>query len=264
LAFAVATDQGEAAEVWVFDIQTGAKRKVASGSDPAWEPQTEHLAFVNATHTELDVVDIASGQTQTLLKENDLQEFLAHDDPWLPKGLLSFQWPTWSPDGLTLAFRVWGQADEPWPRYYPAMMFTVSADGTSLRRWPDTDTPNTGVQVWSVQGDRFLYPYWLVGDGRYDPHVPAPAPERRYTYTGCCSGLIIADVRSGTWWEEPGPLSIDFPAGSWSADGRWFATQQTHPPANLVVISTERPEQRWAFPSLDQEAAEVQWQPSSP
>ena len=255
-------DQREALEVWVFDIRSGQMRKVASGSDPAWEPHTQRLAFANGRRTELDAADMASGRTQTLLTENDLRDFLARDDPWLPKGKLSFEWPVWSPDGSAIAFRVWGQSVAPWPSYFPAMMFTVSANGADLRRWPDTDTPNTGLQVWSPQGDRLLYSYWMVGDGRYDPNARIPASERRYVYAGCCSGLIIVDVPAGTWREEPGPLSIDLqPAGSWSADGRWFVTRGAHAQANLEVISAQDPDQRWVFSDPGPEAAEVQWQP---
>ncbi len=160
------------------------------------------------------------------------------------------------------SFRVWGQSATPWPSYFPAMRFTLSADGGDLGRWPDTDTPNMGLQVWSPQGDRLLYPYWRVGNGRYDSNGATPAPERRFNYTGCCSGLIIADVRAGTWHEEPGPLSIDFQAaGSWSPDGKLLVTRGARAQANLAVISAEDPDRRWLFPDPGPDAAEVQWQP---
>jgi len=257
-------DQGEASEVWVFDLRSGQMRKVAPGSDPAWQPHTQRLVFIQPGRTELALADLASGRTQTLLTGNDLHEFLARDDPWLPEGKLSLEWPVWSSDGSALAFRVWGQSATPWPSYFPGMMFTVGADGTNLRRWPDTDTPNTGLQVWSPQGDRLLYPYWMVGGGRYDPNAPTPAPERPYRYTGCCSGLIIADVQAGTWREEPGPLSIDFQAaGSWSADGKWFVTSGAGGQANLAVISAENPDLRWLFSDPGLGATEVQWQPTA-
>ncbi len=255
-------DQGEAVEVWIFDLRSGQMRKVTSGSDPAWEPHTQLLAFILPGRTELAVADTASGRTQTLLTDNDVHEFLARDDPSLPKGKLAFEWPVWSPDGSALAFRVWGQSDAPWPSYFPGMMYTVGADGSNLRRWPDTDTPNTGLQVWSPQGDGLLYPYWLVGGGRYDHNAATAAPKRPYNYTGCCSGLIIADVQAGMWREEPGPLSIDFQtAGSWSVDGKWFVTSRAGAQPNLAVISAQDPDRRWLFSNPGLEAAEVQWQP---
>jgi Tol biopolymer transport system component len=225
-------------------------------------PQSERFAFVNAVRTELRVAGVTIKREQTLVTERDVHNFLACDDPWLPKGKLSFRWPAWSPDGSTIAFRVWGESEEPWPRYFPGMLFTIGADGTNLQRWPDTDSPNTGLQVWSPRGDRLAYIYWMAGDGRYYPDPATPSPDRRFTYKKCCSGLITVDLKKGNWWDEPGPLSTDLqPFGSWSSDGKWLVTRANYPQTGLVVFSVENPERRWTFSDLDVD--EVQWQPMS-
>ena len=251
-------DQNETREVRVFDTQHHQPHMMGRGNDPAWLPHSDRLTFINADRTELQIVDVVTSKQQTLLTDKDLRAFLQRDDPWLPEGELSFAWPVWSPDGSTLAFRVWGQSDEPRPKYIPGMLFTVNAGGESLRRWPDTDVPNTALQVWSPTSDRLAYTYWMVGDGRYDPNSGTPTPQRRFTYKDCCSGLILVDLRQGSYWDEPGPHSIDLqPVGAWSPDGRWFAAVNA---SRLMVISVEYPERHWTFPNVGQ-FDEVQWQP---
>jgi Tol biopolymer transport system component len=215
---------------------------------PAWSTDSRRLAFLKV---------MPSG-TQTMLTDQDLRAFLQRDDPWLPTGHLSFEWPVWSPDGSTLAFRVWGQSDEPWPRYFPGMLFTIDAKGKNMRRWPDTDVPNAALQIWSPTSDQLAYTYWIVGDGRYYLNPGTPTPQRRFTYKDCCSGLILVDLQQRSYWDEPGPHSIDLqPVGAWSPDGKWFAAVNA---SRLVVISLEHPEQHRAFPTVDK-IDEVQWQP---
>jgi Tol biopolymer transport system component len=260
LAFATTPNPSEleTTEVWVFDTQQAEARRIAPGSGPAWLPNSTRLVFVSADGQALQAMDLESGRTQTLLTKQTVQALLARDHPWLPSGKLYFAWPTLSPDVASTAFRVWGKWDEPWPKYFPRRIFTINADGTNLRRWPGTDTPNTAVQIWSPQGNRLGYTYFLEGNGSC---YFKSSPDQRFRYKDCCPGLILADVKRGMGVDEPGPHGMDWASfGAWSPDGEWFvASNRVPPPGEVLIFNTHNPVQHWEFPGLFFEA--VQWQP---
>jgi hypothetical protein len=255
LADSQSKDGGRA--IWITRAGRGSQQLIADGSDFTWLSESR-LAIVNRHRTALEIHQLGRIGTETLVTEQHLQSFLSHDDPWLPPGRLRIRWPVASPDGRHIAFRVWGEADESSEKYFPGMLFTISAHGGDLRRWPDTDVFNSGLQRWSPDSRRLIYPYWLNGNGRYHPDPSEAKVDRRWTY-GEASGLIVVDLGSGTHRDEPG---LGFPIdswGAWSREGWWFATHARHPQTGIAIISATDPARRYRLSDL--EASDIQWQP---
>jgi hypothetical protein len=242
----------------VYDRQTGELRAVAEGTDPTWRPETPDLTYVNG-QGEIHVINVASGNNRPLVTQATLKEFLAYDDPWLPEAALAAFWPTWSPNGDWLAFRVRGKSGDP-AKPYPSMVFTVQAGGDGLRRWPDTDLVNTARQIWSPDGQTLVYPYWLNGNGRYYPNYNQPAPNRRFSYA-MASGVIVAHMVKGTWWEAVGIApSVDLQAfASFSPDSAWLLLRAPYQEQGAQVLRLNQPTHRWIMPHVGPES--VQWQP---
>ncbi|GIV96002.1 MAG: hypothetical protein KatS3mg057_0659 [Herpetosiphonaceae bacterium] len=248
---------GGDSEIWVYDVEARQARLAAVGSDPAWIPGTNRLAFVAVGGAELRTVDRSGKREHTLLTIQKIADFLTLDDPSLPQARLSFARPTWSPDGSRLAFRVWGQPVERGSSYIPGMLFTSAADGNDLRRWPDTDTANTSPQLWSPAGDHLIYPYWLIGQDRFTPGRTTPEPGERFTYP-CAAGLILVDLKRNSYREEAcGSIGIDLQSyGAWSPSGRAFATRSG---SAIVLFSVDFPPQRRIFAAP--QPREIQWRP---
>lgn len=115
--------------IWVVRADgTELRQVVASASaQPAWSPDGEELAFVDA-ESALRVVDVASGKVRTVAASANV--------------------PQWSPDGRRLAFgRVVDGREQ---------LFVVNADGSGERRIVSSDAYDS-LPEWSPDGESIVF-----------------------------------------------------------------------------------------------------------
>jgi Tol biopolymer transport system component len=72
--------------IWLFDIESGEKKRLAAGDQPAWSPDGKLIAFERGD--DIWTYDVSTGEERVLV-----------DDP------VSALWPAWSPDGRVLLFQ---------------------------------------------------------------------------------------------------------------------------------------------------------------
>ncbi len=122
---------------------------------------------------------------------------------------LDLLWPSWSPDGSTIAFTA---AAPETPDLFHA--YLVNADGTGLRRLAaHPENPSDGMPVWSPVGKSIAMQRWYETPDGVDVRP-----------------ITIVDVASGEV-REVGPVSINgFLSYGWSPDGRSiiYAPDATH------------------------------------
>jgi TolB protein len=135
LAFAVETAPGES-EIWIADADSNQARRLTSGDDPSWSPNSPFIVYVksrtehrtlrsdaegketfaaNVTYQELWVMNVESG-TETKLTEGEypqrqigllLAEWERKGVPsanYVVEGVTSDYSPEWSPDGSRILF----------------------------------------------------------------------------------------------------------------------------------------------------------------
>ncbi len=176
----------------------GAPRAITSGSqryeNPAISPDGEQLAFTSAGQFEnLFLADLDGGGIRPL-----------------GTGETYTRGPCWSPDGETLAF--FGS------RKGRNGIWTVDADGGSLRRLSGDQPADPWLPLWSPDGTRMAItsetpqPYLIDLDEPWDAQLPG---QRREEATG--------------WY-----------ATSWSPDGRWLAVGSADHGVGRIEVASGR------------------------
>lgn len=108
--------------IWVVNIEGGTPERLTQGRHPAWSPNGEEIAF--DLGGDIWFISVDSGIESKLV---------------LSGSTLYAEWPTWSPDGLQLAF-VGGQGSS-------AEIYIVNRDGTGIDRLTDNSVWD-GFPAW--------------------------------------------------------------------------------------------------------------------
>ena len=122
---------------------------------PRWSPDESMLAFVRHTSegSRLVVSRVGDGKESDVASSPRVLRVDVASSPPVLRVHSIRQIPAWSPDGTTIAFVGSNQEDSPaWPHADWAI-FTVTSDGTDLRRLTGTLSP----PAWSPSGARIAF-----------------------------------------------------------------------------------------------------------
>jgi Tol biopolymer transport system component len=151
---------GGAAEIAVIDADGRNERGLSQfGGTPAWSPDGTRIAFQGPANLEKGGIFVmnADGSEVTRLIG---YEFGLPDDGY-GDGFVGF--PSWSPDGRSIAF-VRGNYGIPWEVYI------MNADGSGVRRLGFPGSVGDSRLWWSPDGTRILlqYPQWWIASVSLD------------------------------------------------------------------------------------------------
>jgi len=155
-AVAFGSQRDGAAKIWVTGLDGSGTQAVTDGADggdrqPAWSPDGTRLVFVRGRAEErrsLYVVDLAAGAAAPRRVPRVVVEGADDAPAWVG-------WPTWSPDGRTIAF----SADR--GEGLGTGLHLVAPDGTGLRRLTRPPATQRWIRdlraVWSPDGARLAF-----------------------------------------------------------------------------------------------------------
>lgn len=110
--------------LYLVSLDGSDKQLIDVGSWPALSPDGNQLAYA---HDGLQVLDLATGQTRTLIQQDSSYAM------------------AWSPDGTQLAFVRGGQG-----------VFRIQADGTGLQQLPGSSSDMTDIAGWLPDGEHIV------------------------------------------------------------------------------------------------------------
>ena len=223
-------DQGH---VWLLDLESGSKTRLAEGGSPAWSGDGRSIAFTSRDG--IAIMDADGAHVRTIVRHDFRKDTYAPWDMGIGK-------PSWSPTGDRIAFEHLGDGD-----MQPAQIFVVNTDGTGIAH---LTSPGGGIRyaesdpAWSPDGNSIALWSWgwglallEMGSGQHRSLVydfPTVAYGARPTWSPDGTMLTYIEGRFGApgrpqLWIMPAAgglrrLFIDNAYDiSWSADGKRLA-----------------------------------------
>ena len=237
----VAYHVGPTSTLWVADADGRNPRQIADSILPAWSPDSKHLAvwsglrlepaggYTRTTATELRIMDVASGETKSLAR---MDELLPPVEGFGQEGEISFSGLDWSPDGLLLAVGI--------QRRREAFLFVLST-GTGTVRARERGTlfplPMPSIRSWSP--DSCYLVFWNV------PQSSAQANAGELEVLDVYAGRSVALPSYGLW--------------DWSPDGKWLAAAQIEGETGVWLVTPDRAYMRPLFEGMN--CISVAWRP---
>jgi dipeptidyl aminopeptidase/acylaminoacyl peptidase len=165
---------GEYAQIWVADAQTGETKQLTAGDYdcglPAWSPDSKALAFISDRRED---ADIERGHTQIYIIPADGGDLMQVPTPDGPKDAL-----VWSPDGTHFAYAGNPDSDDQWGTNNRRVML-IPVGGSEIARdltgkydisvgydtLSDAHDSGAGDLIqWAPDGHSLLFPGSVRGD----------------------------------------------------------------------------------------------------
>lgn len=182
--------EGSPWQLWVVDVETGERTRITDGPEhyePKWHPNGAMIAFTNVgrvgsvvTSSEIAVIAPDGTGMRSLLR--------------LQSSTYGVVNPTWSPDGLHIAFTLTSN-------FSGGELYVMNADGSNVRR------------VFSHAGWNDIDPAWSP-DGRYIAFASAPFRGGPMSHD-----IWLVDVRTGASGTIARHPTWDLRRPAWSPDG---------------------------------------------
>ena len=126
--------------IYIAVLDTKVEKRVAGGTDPAWAPRRNELAFVGGGDRRIVLLNPQAPPPTKLLQGDRM--FMKH--------------PAWAPSGNALVFsgREWDPARN---QFKMEVLYTANRDGTDLKQVVKRTKLAFLGPVWSPQGGELLY-----------------------------------------------------------------------------------------------------------
>jgi Tol biopolymer transport system component len=178
-------------DIWVMEADGTNQVNItntpdAQEYDPVWSPDGARIAFISNRLTETD--PDGNFEIYAMAPDGSSVTQITKSTPPNPWDFYQSSEPTWSPDGLQIAFTGYRQ-------YSAAQIFTVPADGSAVETLltDPTDFASKHQPDWSPDGTKIMFTWWL---GQQDVYVIAPDGTGQ---TNLTPETMEWDERSGVW-----------------------------------------------------------------
>lgn len=178
-------------DIWVMDADGANQANLtntpdAQEYDPVWSPDGGRIAFITNRINETD--PDGNFEVYSMASDGTAVTQVTMSTPPNPWDFYQSYEPTWSPDGLQIAFTGYRQ-------YAFPQIYTVPADGSGAETLltDPTDSASKGQPDWSPDGTKIMFT-WDIG--QQDVYVIAPDGTGQ---TNLTPDTIQWDERSGVW-----------------------------------------------------------------